>query len=119
MEHVEIDIGGKESQICVRGSGGAIVLERRHRTAELGEFFSKREPSVVVLETCAEAFELAELARSANHEVRVVSATLVKALGIGSRGVKTDVRDARLLSEASCRMDLPSVHVPARQSRER
>jgi transposase len=119
MDHVAIDIGGKESQICVRASGGAIVLERRHRTSDLGEFFAKREPSVVVLETCAEAFELAELARAAKHQVRVVSATLVKALGVGSRGVKTDIRDARLLSEASCRMDLPSVHVPARHSRER
>ena len=32
--------------------------------------------------------------------------------GVGQRGLKNDVRDARTLSEASCRMDLPSVHIP-------
>ncbi len=33
MEHLAIDLGGKESQICVRGSDGQIVEERRCRTA--------------------------------------------------------------------------------------
>ena len=31
--------------------------------------------------------------------------------------VKTDIRDARALSEASCRIELPSVHVPSALSR--
>lgn len=119
MEHVAIDIGGRESQICARSSSGDIVLERRHRTADLEEFLRGREPSVVVLETCSEAFAIADVAREAGHRVRVVSATLVRELGVGARGIKTDVRDARALSSASCRMDLPSVHVPATVSRER
>lgn len=42
--------------------------------------------------------------------------TRVQALGVGQRGIKTDVRDARCLSEAPMRMDLGSVHVPSRQS---
>jgi transposase len=50
--------------------------------------------------------------------VRVVPATLVKTLGVGSRGVKTDEKDARVLSEVSCRIDLPSVHIPTTLSRE-
>jgi transposase len=48
-----------------------------------------------------------------------VAATLAPALGVGARKLKTDRRDARALSEASCRMDLPSVHIPSRLSRER
>lgn len=50
--------------------------------------------------------------QGAGHDVRVVAATLVRSLGIGQRGLKNDVRDARVLSEASCRIDLPSVHIP-------
>jgi hypothetical protein len=68
MEHVAIDIGGKESQICVRASDGEIVHERRHRTDELEDFFKKRSPSVVVFETCSEAFALADLAKAARIE---------------------------------------------------
>ena len=33
----------------------------------------------------------------------------------GARRLKTDRRDAQALSEVSCRLDLPSVHVPSRQ----
>jgi transposase len=39
-------------------------------------------------------------------------------LGIGQRGLKNDVRDARTLSEASCRIELPSVHIPTVVSQE-
>ena len=56
---------------------------------------------------------------SFKHEVRVVPATLVRSLGVGARRIKTDRRDAQVLSEASCRIDLPSVHVPTAQARMR
>jgi transposase len=72
-----------------------------------------------VLETCAEAFCIADLALSCEHEVRVVPATLVRSLGVGARRVKTDRRDAQVLSEVSCRVDLPSVHVPTDLARRR
>jgi len=49
--------------------------------------------------------------------VRVVRSTLSKQLGVGERGIKTDLRDARKLSEVSCRIDLPSVHVPSENAR--
>jgi transposase len=75
--------------------------------------------SRVVLETCAEAFAIADTARLSGHEVRVVPATLVKSLGVGARPTKTDRRDAWALSEVSCRIDLPSVHIPSTVARER
>ena len=119
MEHLAIDLGGKESQICVRSSTGQIVEERRCPTASLGRYLATRPRSRLVLETCSEAFAVADAALAAGHEVRVVPATLVRSLGVGARRLKTDRRDARILSEVSCRIDLPSVHVPSRASRER
>ena len=113
-----IDLGGRESQVCVRDGNGGVVAEAKVPTAELGEFLKRRPSERVVLETCTEAFAVADAARQVAHEVRVVPATLVRALGVGARGVKTDVRDARLLSETSCRMEMPSVHVPSVTARE-
>ena len=118
MEHCAIDLGGKESQICVRGSDGQIVEERRCRTAALPAYLASRPPSRVVVETCSEAFRIADAALAVGHEVRVVPATLVRSLGVGARGLKTDRRDAQVLSEVSSRIDLPSVHVPSRQARD-
>jgi transposase len=119
MEHIAIDLGGRESQVCIRDAGGAVLIERRCRTAELPELLGRRQPSRVVLETCSEAFGVADAALQCGHEVRVVPATLVRSLGVGARGVKTDRRDAQILSEVSCRVDLPSVHIPGQLSRER
>ena len=118
MEHVAIDLGGRESQLCVRNERGEILVERRVTTRSLEKHLRKRPKSVVVMETCAEAFSVADAAAALGHEVRVVPATLVRALGVGARGIKTDVRDARVLSEASVRMTLPSVHVPSLASRD-
>src|SRR5437764_8054442 len=107
MEHIAIDLGGRESQVCVRSADGTVVLERRVPTGQLGTWLERRSPSRVVVETCAEAFGVADRARQVGHQVRVVPATLVRTLGVGARGVKTDERDARVLSEVSTRIDLP------------
>jgi transposase len=90
----------------------------RWRTDKLVTFLEGRPVARVILETCTEAFRIAALAQHAGHDVRVVAATLVRSLGVGHRGLKNDVRDARVLSEASCRMDLPSVHIPTAISQE-
>src|SRR5690349_15017244 len=118
VNHVAIDLGGKESQICMRKEDGTIVEESRTATRRLPALMMKWEPCRVILETCAEAFPIADAAAQAGHQVRVVPATLVKTLGVGARGVKTDRRDAQVLSEVSCRIDLPSVHVPSAMARE-
>lgn len=117
MDHVAIDLGGRESQVCIRSPNGQILQELRLPTRELGELF-ERPRSRVVVETCAEAFAVADMAKDGGHEVRVVPASLVRALGVGARRTKTDRKDAAALSEVSCRIDLPSVHVPSHWSRE-
>jgi transposase len=119
MDHIAIDLGGRESQICVRRSDGQIVEEKRWPTKDLKKYLQQREPSRVVVETCAEAFAVADMAREAGHEPAVVPAMLVRALGVGERRMKNDQRDARHLSGASCRMErLPTVLVPSPRSRE-
>ena len=119
MQHIAVDLGGRESQVCVRSPEGKIVREGKVATRDLGRFIKRQPQSRVVLETCAEAFSVADAALALGHEVRVVPATLVRSLGVGARSIKTDVRDARVLSEVSCRIDLPSVHVPTELARER
>lgn len=118
MHHCAIDLGGKKSQICLRDESGAIRYEGASETAALGELLRELPPSRVVVETAAEAFRVADAARAAGHEVRVVPATLVRTLGVGARRTKNDKRDARVLSEVSSRIDLPSVHIPSARSRE-
>lgn len=120
MDHIAIDLGSRESQVCVRSSDGGIVEERRVGTRSLGRYLAGRPKSRVVVEACAEAFPVADVALAAGHETVVVPASLAPSLGVGDRGIKTDIRDARNLSEASCRMrKLPAVHVPMKISRDR
>lgn len=117
MRHLAVDLGGRESQVCTRDSDAKILEERRVPTSRLPAFLKAQPVSRVILETGAEAFAIADAALLAGHEVRVVPATLVRSLGVGARGIKTDRRDAQVLSEVSCRIDLPSVHVPSQRSR--
>lgn len=118
VNHVAIDLGSKESQVCVRGADGVLLYEKKHPTMGLEALMRSLSPSRVVLETSSEAFRVADAAKAAGHEVRVVRATLAKQLGVGERGIKTDLRDARKLSEVSTRIDLPSVHIPTQEGRE-
>jgi transposase len=118
MQHVAIDLGSKQSQICARSPDTTILYEGACPTPKLAEFLSKQPFSRVIVETCAEAFTIAEAALSYQHQVRVVPASLVRALGVGEHGLKNDQRDARKLSEMSCRMEVPSVHIPAAVHRE-
>jgi transposase len=117
VEHLAIDLGGRESQVCLRAADQTILREARVPTRELEEEM-KRATCRVVVETCAEAFGVADEALKLGHQVRVVPATLVRSLGVGARKLKTDKRDARVLSEVSCRIDLPSVHIPTAEARE-
>jgi transposase len=117
VQHVAIDLGSQESQVCIRTSDGAIVEEKKHPTRSLGAWMKQWPTSRVILETSSEAFRVADAARAAGHEVRVVRSTLAKQLGIGERGIKTDIRDARTLSLLSCRTDVHSVHIPTEDTR--
>jgi transposase len=119
MDHLAIDIGGTESQICLRSPSGEIKQERKVRTHDLPKLIGRLPKSRVVFEACAESHWLADRVIEAGHEFRVIAPTLVRSLGVGSRSTKNDRKDARVMSEVSCRIDLPSIYVPAVESRER
>jgi transposase len=114
MNHLAVDLGSRKSQLCQRSAKGNVLAESKVLTRDLRETFKAlTEPNRVVLETSAEAFAVARWAQEAGHDVRVVRSTLAKQLGVGDRGVKTDLRDARVLSKVSCALELESVHVPS------
>jgi transposase len=118
MNHVAIDLGSKHSQVCVRDADGMVVYEKKHQTETLEKLMHALAPCRVIVETSSGAFRVAAAAKAAGHEVKVVPATLAKQLGIGARGIKTDQRDARALSEVSRRIDLPSVHIPSAEAQD-
>ncbi len=101
MEHIAIDLGGRASQVCIRDERGYLVHEARALTRSLAALLRQRGQSRAILESCTEAYRIAEAAAACGHQVRVVPATLVRTLGVGSRGIKTDRRDAQILSEVS------------------
>lgn len=112
--HIAIDLGGKKSQVCIRGNDGEILKETKVATRSVVDVLVGLEPSRVVMESCSEAFAIARQVQALGHTAVVVPATLAPALGVGARGIKTDQRDGRNLSEASVRMKtLPSVHIPS------
>lgn len=119
MQHIGIDLGSRQSQLCARGEDAVILQEARVKTLDLRSILTSSPPSVVILETCTEAEKVASWAREAGHTVKLVPSKLSRQLGVGDRGVKTDQRDARALSEVSCRLDLPSVHIKSRSARDR
>lgn len=116
MHHIAIDLGSRKSQVCIRDAAQKIVEERVVATVNLANWLKEQQHGRVIVETCAEAFAVAQAAKASGHEVRVVPATLVKQLGVGERRVKNDKKDARKLSEVSARIDLPSVHIPSEQA---
>jgi transposase len=118
VNHAAIDLGSKESQICIRNADGTIALEKKVPTRKLVDLVTTWSPSRVVLEASAEAFRVADAAKAAGHQVRVVPGKLVRLLGVGDRGIKNDERDARQLSKASWQTDVPSVHIPSHEARE-
>lgn len=119
MNHIALDLGGRKTQVCIRDEEGRIVREFACKTQDVVRRLPEG-PGRVVLETCAEAFAVADGLEERGLAPVVVPSVLAPQLGVGHRGVKTDVRDAQVLSEMSCRMaQLPSVHIPSTTSRAR
>jgi transposase len=97
-----------------------VVLRTRVETRRLPTWLARRKPSRVVMEACTQSPAIARAALAAGHQTVVVPGSLVRALGVGARGIKTDDRDAEVLARASVRNDeLPSVHLRGEISRHR
>ncbi len=119
MENLGIDLGASKSRVCVLDETGEVLIEREIGTRRLASFLAARPASRVLMETCAESSRVAEQAKAAGHEVVVVPGKLLRQLGIGDRGIKTDIRDARTLAVASRRLpELRGIHLRSASARE-
>ena len=117
MEHIGIDLGSEHSHVAIVGAGGQKFGPYRVETRKLAGFLRDRPKGMVVMETCTQSRAISVAALAAGHEVRVVPGQLVRQLGVGSRGIKTDDRDATMLAEASARNgELPGVHLRSAES---
>jgi len=120
MVHIGVDLGSQQSFYCVRSKNGEIVTEDSIFTTALNLLFQEYPKKTrVILESCTESQAVAEMAEECGLDVRIVPATLVRQLGVGHRGIKTDQRDARALSLASCRLELVGIYRRCEQSRKR
>ncbi len=120
MEHIGIDLGAVHSHFVMRSETGEICSRGKVRTTQLPAWLKQQEKSHVVMEACTQSPTIARFAIAAGHETKVIPGHLVRALGVGARGIKTDDRDAEVLCAASVRSpDLPSVHLRSEQSRSR
>jgi hypothetical protein len=79
----------ERARVAFAGRLPAVGSERR-RDRSASVHLERREKSRIVLETCSEAFAIADAALSFGREVRVVPCSLVRSLGVGARGLKTD-----------------------------
>ena len=112
MKHVGIDLGARKSHIVTLENGGEERRLSTVPTAELRALFARMPKARIVMEACTQSPALARSAIDAGHEVIVVPGNLVRALGVGARGIKTDAKDAEVLALASLRnLDLQSVHL--------
>lgn len=120
MEHIGIDLGAKHSHIVVMTSTAEVSLRTRLATSRLPQWLEHRARCRVVMEACTQSPAIAQASTAAGHETIVVPGTLVRALGVGARGIKTDDRDAEVLARAAVRNEvLPSVHLRSEISRHR
>jgi len=120
MEHIGIDLGAKHSHVVVMTEAQQIALRTKVETKKLPSWLERRVPSRVVMEACTQSPAIARASLAAGHQTVVVPGSLVRTLGVGARGIKTDDRDAEVLARASVRNEqLPSVHLRGEVSRHR
>jgi transposase len=120
VEHIGIDLGAAHSHIVIVGVDAKHTSRTKVKTPDLPAWLAKREQSRVVMEACTQSPAIARAAQAAGHQTIVVPGALVRALGVGARGIKTDDRDAEVLAMASVRNEqLPSVYLRSETSRHR
>lgn len=120
MEHLGIDLGSRHSHVVVISHRAEVTLRRKIVTANLGRWLRARPRARVVMEACTQSPSVARASLAVGHQTVVVPGSLVRALGVGARGIKTDDRDAEVLARASLRNEhLPCVHLRSERSRRR
>lgn len=103
MEHLGIDVHKRDSQVCVLGGVGEVVLGRHVPTQreKLAELLGQRPKARVLLEASTESEWVERCLEELGHEVVVADPNFASMYATRSRRVKTDKRDARRLAEAN------------------
>lgn len=103
MEHIGIDLGKNQSQVCIRTEDGKF-LHRRIATCRrrLLNLFG-RKPAKVLMEASTESEWVARCLEELGHKVIVADPNYAPMYAHRSRRIKTDRRDAHALAEASYR----------------
>jgi len=91
------------------------VCRQQMKRAQLTEFFTNREPSLVAMEACGSAHYWARKLKAAGHEVRLIATQFVRPF---VKSNKTDAADAQAIWEAAQRpgMKFVAVKSEAQQS---
>jgi transposase len=116
MEHNGIDVHKVESQICILTESGELV-ERRIRTQRerFAVVLGERPPAKILIEASTESEWVARCLEGLGHQVVVADPNFAAMYATRSRKVKTDLRDARTLTEA-CKL---GAYRPAHRTSER
>jgi transposase len=96
---IGVDLGDKQSWVCVRGADGEIRQQDRVRTnsTELSRFFTPVKPAMVVMEVGTHSPWVQRLLERLGHRVVVANPRRLKIISASDR--KNDRVDAALLSE--------------------
>jgi|WetSurMetagenome_2_1015567.scaffolds.fasta_scaffold94937_1 transposase len=120
MTSVGMDLGKKQSDVCVIDERDAVVERSRVRTGRdaLSKRFANTPRCRIAIESCRDTGWVFDHLTSLGHEVVVVDTTRARALGIGQGRRKTDRRDAEALARAVARGVVPQAHVLSAAGRE-
>jgi len=106
---IGLDIAKKVFQVHGVDAGGAVVVRRQLRRAELLKFFGSLPSCTVGLEACATSHHWARQIATLGHTVRLLPPAHVKPYV--KRGKKNDAADAAAICEAVTRPHMRSVPV--------
>jgi transposase len=105
---IGIDLAKSVFQVHGIDAGGAIMVKRKLRRAQVLTFFAGLEPCLVGMEACAGAHFWARELQALGHDVRIMPPSYVKPYV--KRG-KTDAADAEAICEAVTRPTMRFVPV--------
>lgn len=119
MKKVGIDLGKKQSDVCVVREEHQVAERFRVRTTRSGlsAKFANREACEVGIESCRDAGWVYEHLAGLGHKVVVIDTSRARAIGIGVGRRKTDRRDAELIARALVAGVAPRAHVLSQEAR--
>jgi transposase len=120
MRNVGVDLGKKQSDVCVVDEAEVVVERFQVRTQRdaLAKRFANRPQCRIAIESCRDSGWVYEHLTALGHEVLVADTTRAKTIGIGQGRRKTDRRDAEALARAAARGILPRAHVLSAAGRQ-